>query len=53
MCVCVCCLLYTSILGFEQCDKNDASEWLAVDDNDPGYQILSDQEIADMVSEGM
>lgn len=43
----------STIPGFEQCDENDASEWLAVDDNDPGYQILSDQEIADMVSEGM
>ncbi|KAJ8877374.1 hypothetical protein PR048_021828, partial [Dryococelus australis] len=41
----------STIPGFEQCDKNDASEWLGVDGNNPGYQVLSDQEIADMVSE--
>ncbi|KAK9694463.1 hypothetical protein QE152_g33541 [Popillia japonica] len=35
--------------GFEQCDKDDAMEWLGVDSNDPGYQILTDQEIADML----
>lgn len=40
----------STIPGFEQCDENDASEWLAVDNNDPGYQILSDQEIVSMVS---
>ncbi|KAK4882315.1 hypothetical protein RN001_005634 [Aquatica leii] len=35
--------------GFEECDKDDAMEWLAVDSNDPGYQILTDEEIADML----
>lgn len=35
--------------GFEECDKDDAMEWLAVDSNDPGYQILTDEEITDML----
>ncbi|KAK9753498.1 hypothetical protein QE152_g2007 [Popillia japonica] len=26
-------------------------EWLGVDSNDPGYQILTDQEIADMLND--
>ncbi|KAF5297969.1 hypothetical protein FQA39_LY19232 [Lamprigera yunnana] len=38
--------------GFEQCDENDVSWWLAVDNDDPGYQIFNDQEIASMVFEG-
>ncbi|KAG8307108.1 hypothetical protein J6590_031507 [Homalodisca vitripennis] len=41
----------STLPGFEQCDKDDAMEWLAVDSNDPGYQILTDQEIADMLNE--
>ncbi|KAI4471815.1 hypothetical protein MML48_1g12420 [Holotrichia oblita] len=35
----------SKIPGFEQCDENDVSEWLAVDNNDPGYQMLTDEEI--------
>ncbi|KAK4876516.1 hypothetical protein RN001_009022 [Aquatica leii] len=35
--------------GFEECDKADAMEWLDVDSNDPGYLILTDAKIADMV----
>lgn len=41
----------STIPGFEQCDENDAREWLAVDNNDPGYQMLTDEEIAAMVYE--
>jgi len=42
----------STLPGFEKCDKDDAMEWFAVDSNDPGYQILTDQEIADMLNEG-
>ncbi|KAK9751248.1 Tc5 transposase DNA-binding domain [Popillia japonica] len=41
----------STLPGFEQCDKDDAMEWLGVDSNDPGYQILTDQEIADMLND--
>ncbi|KAK9702957.1 hypothetical protein QE152_g29611 [Popillia japonica] len=41
----------STLPGFEQCDKDDAMEWLDVDSNDAGYQILTDQEIADMLND--
>ncbi|KAL4084322.1 hypothetical protein QTP88_028146 [Uroleucon formosanum] len=30
---------------FENCDEENINEWLLMDTNDPGYQILSDDEI--------
>ncbi|KAK4879154.1 hypothetical protein RN001_007300 [Aquatica leii] len=39
----------SKLSGFEECDKDDAMVWLAVDSNDPGYQILTDKEIADIL----
>ena len=55
------CLLYTSvedvtslfdaIPGFEQCEANDAEEWLNCDVNDQGFQIVTDEEIADAIIE--
>ncbi|KAK9737492.1 hypothetical protein QE152_g10666 [Popillia japonica] len=41
----------STLPGFEHCDKDDAMEWLDVDSNDAGYQILTDQEIADMLND--
>ncbi|KAK9701879.1 hypothetical protein QE152_g30302 [Popillia japonica] len=41
----------STLPGFEQCDKNDAMECLGVDSNGPGYEILTDQEIADMLND--
>lgn len=43
--------IYSTILGFELFNVNDVSEWLTVDTNNPGYQILSDEQIAAMVYE--
>ncbi|KAK4881242.1 hypothetical protein RN001_004561 [Aquatica leii] len=34
---------------FEECDIDDGMEWLAIDSNNPGYQILTDDEIANML----
>lgn len=31
--------------GFEDCKKNDASEWLECDENHHGYQIVNDEVI--------
>lgn len=36
--------LFQELLGFSDCDLNDAEEWMQ-DDVDPGYEILSDSEI--------
>ncbi|KAK9702784.1 hypothetical protein QE152_g29709 [Popillia japonica] len=41
----------STLPGFEQSDKDDAMGWLDVDSNDAGYQILTDQEIADMLND--
>ncbi|XP_028147821.1 jerky protein homolog-like [Diabrotica virgifera virgifera] len=41
----------STLPGFEECNKDDAMECLAVDSNDSGFQILTDQEIADMLNE--
>ncbi|KAJ8882458.1 hypothetical protein PR048_014266 [Dryococelus australis] len=49
---CVVNEICSTISGFEQCGKNYASEWFVVEDNDPGYQALSNQKIAVIVSEG-
>ena len=35
--------------GFEQCDKNDLHEWLESDIGDPGFQILTNDEIVESV----
>lgn len=37
--------LFRNIPGFEQCEANDADEWLNNDANDPGFQMLTDEEI--------
>ncbi|KAJ8886665.1 hypothetical protein PR048_012877 [Dryococelus australis] len=31
--------------GFEECDKENIQDWLECDVNDPGYQVLTDNEI--------
>lgn len=36
--------LFEELPGFDECDLEDATEWLS-SDNDPGYQILTDNEI--------
>ena len=35
--------------GFEQCDQNDLHRWLEKDIGDPGFQILTDEEIVGSV----
>ena len=35
--------------GFEQCDENDLHRWLEKDIGDPGFQILTDEEIVGSV----
>lgn len=42
------------ILGFEDCDEDDTTEWLGIDRNNMGFKILSDIDIviSVQVSEG-
>ena len=42
--------LLKTIPGFENCDKEDANEWLE-SNSDPGFQILSEDEIIKCVQE--
>ena len=35
--------------GIQQCEANDAEEWLNCDSNDQGFLIVTDQETADAV----
>lgn len=42
--------LYFNIPGFGECDEEDAQLWLAHDD-DPGYQIMNNEEIVALVEE--
>lgn len=35
--------------GFENVDRDDTQEWLQSDEQDPGYQILLDEEIVDSI----
>lgn len=46
--------LCQSIRGFEDCDEYDTAEWLDIDRNDMGFEILSDIDIVStvQVSEG-
>lgn len=46
--------LCQSIGGFEDCDEYDTAEWLDIDRNDMGFEILSDIDIVNsvQVSEG-
>lgn len=37
--------LFNSIPGFTDCNEKDAIDWINNDANDPGYQILDDDEI--------
>lgn len=37
--------LCSTVLAFEQWDENNATEWLTVDFNNPGYLILGSQSI--------
>jgi len=41
--------LFNSIPGFTDCDNTDAADWLNDDANDPGYEILGDDEIVSSV----
>lgn len=43
-------ILFPQIAGFSDCNRDDAQTWLECD-NDPGFQILDDDEIVDMVQE--
>ncbi|KAG8245417.1 hypothetical protein J6590_108198 [Homalodisca vitripennis] len=40
--------LYGEIPGFSECDIQDTEDWLTMD-NDPGFQILNDEEIVSLV----
>ena len=42
--------LIQSIAGFQECDKEDANEWLE-SDTDPGFQILNEDEVITCVQE--
>lgn len=44
--------LCQSIRGFEDCDEYDTAEWLDIDRNDMGFEILSDIVNSVQVSEG-
>lgn len=35
--------------GFEECDQENIQDWLECDADDPGYQVLTDDEIIDSV----
>lgn len=37
--------------GFEKCDKPNIEEWLNCDVDDPGYQILTDEEIVQQIKD--
>lgn len=37
--------LFNEIPGFDDCDNDDAIDWLTTDANDPGYHVLDDDEI--------
>lgn len=37
-------------LGCPECDQHAVEEWLGVDDADPGYQIMQDSEIVELVT---
>ena len=42
--------LFQTIPGFENCEKEDANEWLE-SNSDPGFQILREDEIIKCVQE--
>ncbi|XP_046629071.1 jerky protein homolog-like [Neodiprion virginianus] len=41
--------IFHAIPGFTECDNDDAENWLKDDANDPGYQILTDDQIVSSV----
>lgn len=41
--------LFKELPGFSDCDWEDAQDWMGCDENDPGYQVLTDREIVDAV----
>lgn len=43
--------LFSTINGFEECDAEDAKEWLNNDTNLVGFTILSDDDIVKIVNE--
>lgn len=43
--------LCQSVPGFQECDEADAAEWLNIDKNDMGYEILDDNDIVNTVQE--
>lgn len=36
-------------VGFEECDEQNINEWLNCDLDDPGYQIMTDEEIVEHI----
>lgn len=44
-------VLCQSVPGFQECDAADVEEWLDIDRNDMGYEILDDNDIATSVQE--
>nr|CAD7573205.1 unnamed protein product [Timema californicum] len=38
--------MFLSILGLSECDREDTESWLQNDIDDPGYQIMNEDEIA-------
>ncbi|XP_043471596.1 jerky protein homolog-like [Leptopilina heterotoma] len=41
---------FSNIPGFADCDADDAIDWINSDANDPGYQLLNDEEIISSVT---
>lgn len=44
-------MLCQSVPGFQECDETDAVEWLDLDKNDMGYEILDDNDIVTSMQE--
>ena len=38
-------------LDSHECDEEDIQEWMSVDNADPGYQVMQDSEIVNLVSD--
>lgn len=41
--------LMKDAVGFEECDEQNINEWLNCDLDDPGYQIMTDEEIVEHI----
>ncbi|XP_044005578.1 jerky protein homolog-like [Aphidius gifuensis] len=40
--------LFNQLPDFNNCDNDDANDWLTTDENDPGYHVLHDDEIINL-----